>query len=87
VIYIDHFGNLITNITETDLQPFPKENLLVSIDNVRIQSVAASYAAVEIGAPAAVINSWGMLEVAVRNGSAAQRFGVSSGHPVRLTLT
>jgi len=87
VIYIDHFGNLITNISETDLQPFSKENLLVSIDNVRIQGVVASYAAVEIGAPAALINSWGMLEVAVRNGSAAQRLGVLSGHPVHLTLT
>lgn len=87
VIYIDHFGNLITNITAADLQPFSKESLLVSIDNMRIQGVVASYAAVEIGAPVALINSWGMLEVAVRNGSAAQRFGVLSGHPVHLTLT
>jgi S-adenosylmethionine hydrolase len=84
VIYIDHFGNLITNITEADLQPFSKESLLVSIDTMRIQGVVASYAAVETGALAALINSWGMLEIAVRNGSAAQRFGIAAGHPVHL---
>jgi len=87
VIYSDRFGNLITNIAEADLRPFSKENLLVSIDTVQIHGVVASYAAVEIGAPAALINSWGMLEIAVRNGSAARHFGVPSGHRVHLTLT
>jgi len=57
------------------------------MNNMHIQAVVASYAAVEVGAPAAVINSWGMLEIAVRNGSAAQRFGALPGHPVHLTLT
>jgi S-adenosylmethionine hydrolase len=85
VLYIDHFGNLITNITEADLQPFSKESLLVSINTMRIQGVVTSYAAVEIGAPAALVNSWGMLEIVVRNGSAAQRCGVLSGHPIHLT--
>jgi S-adenosyl-L-methionine hydrolase (adenosine-forming) len=85
VIYIDHFGNLITNITEADLQPFSKESLLVSINTMRIQGIVPAYAAVETGAPAALINSWGMLEIAVRNGSAAQRFGVFVGHPIHLT--
>ncbi|MBI3302244.1 MAG: SAM-dependent chlorinase/fluorinase [Deltaproteobacteria bacterium] len=87
VIYIDHFGNLLTNITEADLRPFSKESLLVSIDAVRIHGVVAPYAAVAVGAPAALINSWGMLEIAVRNGSAAQRFGVLPGCPVYLTTS
>jgi S-adenosylmethionine hydrolase len=52
---------------------------------MRIQGIVSAYAAVETGAPAALINSWGMLEIAVRNGSAAQRFGVFVGHPIHLT--
>jgi len=84
VISIDHFGNLVTNITEADLGPFSKERLLVSIEGVRIHGIVTSYAAVAVGAPAALINSWGMLEIAVRNGSAAQQFGVQPGHPVYL---
>ncbi len=87
VIYIDHFGNLITNISEADLRAFPKEGLLVSIGAVQIHGIVAAYVAVEIGAPAALINSWGVLEIAVRNGSAAQRFGVLPGQPVHLTST
>lgn len=87
VIYVDHFGNLITNITETDLQPFSKEHLLVSIGAVRIDGLVASYAAVEIGAWAALINSWGMLEIAVRNGSAARQLGVLPGQPISVTTT
>lgn len=84
VIYIDHFGNAVTNITEADLRPFPKETLLVSIENVQINGIATTYAAVEIDAPVTIINSWGMLEIAVRNGSAAQRFAIQRGQRIRL---
>ncbi len=87
VIYIDHFGNLITNVTEADLRPFSRENLLVSIDGVQIRGVATSYASVAVGAPVALIDSWGMLEIAVRNGSAAQRFDIQLEHPVHLIPT
>jgi S-adenosylmethionine hydrolase len=87
VIYVDHFGNVITNITEADLRPFPRETLLVSIDTVHTRGVVTSYAAVDIGAPAALINSWGMLEIAVRNGSAAQCFGIHTGQVVHISST
>lgn len=87
VIYIDHFGNLVTSFTEAELRPFSRESLLVSIGSVRIRGVVTSYATVEVGAPAALINSWGMLEIAVRNGSAAQRFQIQPGQQVQLTVT
>jgi len=82
VLTIDHFGNLVTNITEADLLPFSREKLWVSIGPVRIHGLVFTYASVQVGATAALINSWGMLEVAVRNGSAAQRFGAQLGTPV-----
>lgn len=85
VMYIDRFGNVVTNLTEADLRPFPKESLLVSIGPVRVHGVVATYAAVEVGALAALINSWGMLEIAVRNGSAAQQLGAQFGQPVQVT--
>jgi hypothetical protein len=87
VIYIDHFGNAITNITEADVRLFSRDTLLVSIENVRIRGVAISYAGVEIGSPAALINSWGMLEIAVRNGSAARLLGMHLGQRIELTST
>lgn len=86
IIHIDHFGNAITNLTEADLRPFPRETLLASIDAVRIRGVVSSYASVEVGAPALVVNSWGMVEIAIRNGSAAQRFGLQPGQQILLTV-
>jgi S-adenosylmethionine hydrolase len=87
VIYIDHFGNATTNITETILRPFPKDTLLVSIgDAVQIRGVETSYATVAVGAPVMLMNSWGRLEIAIRNGSAAQRFGILPGQHISLAL-
>lgn len=85
VIYIDRFGNAVTNISEADLRPFSRESLLVSMGVVQVNGVVPTYAAVEVGAPVALINSWGMLEIAVRNGSAARQFGIQLGCRIHLT--
>jgi S-adenosyl-L-methionine hydrolase (adenosine-forming) len=82
VIALDRFGNIITNITAADLLPFPMENLSVSIGPVQIHGLASTYASVPVGAVTALLNSWGMLEIAVRNGSAAQQLGVQRGRAV-----
>lgn len=87
VIYIDHFGNAITNITKADLRPFSKNTLLVSIDAVHTCKIETTYATVEIGDPVALVNSWGMLEIAVRNGSAARRFAIHTGQSIRISAT
>ena len=85
VISIDHFGNLTTNITAPNLLPFPRDRLSVSIGSIQIRGLASTYAAVPIGNAVAIINSWGMLEVAVRNGSAAQQLNVQLHSPVTVT--
>lgn len=87
VIYIDHFGNIITNITAADLRLFPMDTLLVSIGDMQIRGIQSSYAAVEVGALAVIINSWGLMEIAVRNGSAAHHLAIHPGHPVHLSST
>jgi S-adenosylmethionine hydrolase len=79
VIAIDHFGNLITNVTEADLLPFSRETLWVSIDHIQIRGLVPTYATVPAGSFAALINSWGMLEIAMHNGSAAQQLKMSLG--------
>ncbi|MGE0825711.1 MAG: S-adenosyl-l-methionine hydroxide adenosyltransferase family protein [Candidatus Binatia bacterium] len=79
VIAIDRFGNLITNITAADLLPFPTARLSVSIGSVNLQGMASTYASVPVGTVVALINSWGMLEIAVRNGSAAQHLNAHAG--------
>ncbi len=86
VIYIDHFGNLITNICEADLVPFPKGRLSVSIRKTEIPRLSLAYADVQEGELLALVNSWGYLEVAVRGGSAARFLGCSVGEPILVSV-
>lgn len=69
VLYVDHFGNLITNIKlQADI-----ERARVSINNFQIHGLAHSYADVEPGKALAIRGSSGLLEISIRNGSAADR--------------
>lgn len=82
VIYIDGFGNLVTNIDAAALRGFPAHGLSVSIDSVLLPGLSSSYAAVADQSPVAVIGSWDLLEIAVRNGNAAQRLRARVGSTV-----
>lgn len=79
VIYVDHFGNLVTSIPAAQL---PAGDAVVQIGAARIAGVSPSYSAVEPGTLVAVIASWGLLELAVRDGSARERLGASVGDTV-----
>jgi S-adenosylmethionine hydrolase len=82
VIYVDHFGNLVTNIGADALQRFSGQPLSVSIKGRHVGGPVVAYAALPEGSPLAIVGSWGMLEIAVRNGSAAEKFAVGAGAPV-----
>ena len=86
VVYVDHFGNLATNIDAATIDSFPVPALSVSIAGTRIAGPVSAYAAVPEGAPLAIIGSWGVLEIAVRNGSAAKAFAAGPGTPVTVVL-
>jgi S-adenosylmethionine hydrolase len=63
VIYVDHFGNLVTNLPG---DAFPHAGVSISIGDARIRDVAVSYAAAARGSLVAVVNSWNLLEIAVQ---------------------
>lgn len=85
VLYVDHFGNLITNIAETDLGSFATQRLSVSMDNVRDIPMVSAYADGVLHCPLAIINSWGLLEIAVREGNAAHQLGADRGTMVTVS--
>lgn len=82
VIHVDVFGNLITNISADALSAFPANGLCVSLGQVLFTGVSSAYADVPAGAPLAIVGSWGMLEIAIRNGNAARTLGVGVGAPL-----
>lgn len=82
IIHIDRFGNLFTNIEVRDLEALPEGPLVIELAGLRIHRLAPSYAAVPAGDFVAVINSWGVLEIAVNCGAAAQRTEAALGAKV-----
>jgi S-adenosyl-L-methionine hydrolase (adenosine-forming) len=85
IIHVDHFGNCITNITPRVLERADKGGeLVVTIIDQHISGLRQIYADVPVGALIALIGSSDHLELAVRNGNAAQTLGVGIGDIVRV---
>lgn len=80
IVYIDGFGNLFTNIRATDLRD--KGSLEVQLGDLTISGIALNYAAVASGAHTALVNSWGLLEIAANKGNAQQQSGAVIGDRV-----
>lgn len=80
VIHVDHFGNLITNIGGEVATP---GGARVEVAGISVP-LARTYADVAVGQALAYVGSSGLVEVAVRDGSAAARLGVGVGAAVKL---
>ena len=78
VIHVDRFGNLITTVPESQVG----ERAVVRIGGARIEGLRRTFADVPPGSLLAHIDSSGYLEVACREGSAAERLGLGRGAPV-----
>ena len=81
VLYVDHFGNLITNISEADLAAAvgSATDLSVHVGPLRVGPLRITYADVNPGEIVAILGSTGMLEVAVNQGHAASQLRAAPG--------
>jgi S-adenosyl-L-methionine hydrolase (adenosine-forming) len=86
VIHVDRFGNLICNIVRDDVGGFLDRGVSISISGVQIPEISAHYSTVREGKPVAVWNSWGRLEVAIRNGSAARHLRARNGDRIQVKI-
>ena len=86
VVYIDHFGNLVTNIPSAMLLEKWRnsEDLQATCASRPAGNLVASYAFADPGEPLAVINSMGLLEIAVNAGRACDHFHAAIGAEVRV---
>jgi S-adenosylmethionine hydrolase len=82
IIHIDHFGNATTNVGPELLAEL--RNPDVSINGQNVGAVRRSYSDVPVGVPVALIGSSGLLEIAIREGSAAQSFSLRVGDKVHI---
>ncbi|MDD4924757.1 MAG: SAM-dependent chlorinase/fluorinase [Dehalococcoidales bacterium] len=82
IIHIDNFGNLITDITVSDITQ-DYNSVVIEVGKERIKGIVNTYAAV--AGLLACIGSSGYLEIAVKNGSAASLLAVKTGDAVKLS--
>lgn len=83
VIYIDHFGNLVTNISaELWQQVVGDRAFTIKIAGVGIAELSSSYDSVSPGVPLAIFGSGGMLEVSISMGNAAKMLKAKIGDVV-----
>jgi len=86
VIYVDGFGNLVTNIDRdraAEFSSFRQKSLSVRIEGgTAVIRIVDTYAALPKGAPLATFGSFGLLEIAIRDGNAAVHFSARPGSSV-----
>lgn len=70
-IYVDDFGNIITNITrEKFSQVIGKKQFTITLPGARLNKISVSYDEVKYGNPLVLFNSFGYLEVAINGKNA-----------------
>ena len=79
VITTDNFGNLITNVEEALLGQFTQPQVVIT---GKVVPVRTTYAEASPGEYLALVNAFGVLEVACAEESAAAGLGVERGTPV-----
>ena len=89
VVFIDRFGNALTNLTLTALhQAFgrgvPPERMSISVLDRMVTGLARSYGDAPVGTMVAIVGSSGRLEIAQVGGNAAARLGIGEGDPVAI---
>jgi S-adenosylmethionine hydrolase len=88
ILYKDKFGNLMTNISSSkfhsDKPSKAKPGMVLHLGKTRIGRFVTSYAEVNDDRPFFLVNSQGLVEVAVREGSAAATLRAKPGDEVRI---
>ena len=83
IVYIDHFGNGVTNLGGSDFKDHP--HFQIRIGNKIIDRLVTSYSERAEGNLMAIIGSFGSLEIALFEGSAQMKLGFQIGDPVEIT--
>jgi S-adenosyl-L-methionine hydrolase (adenosine-forming) len=76
ILYVDRFGNLCCDVRASDLR---REAVTIAVGSCEIKSVSRTFSEAPVGAPVALINSFGHLEIAINRGNASEILGVGVG--------
>ena len=91
IIYIDNFGNAVTNITAGLIEKLQKElgaeEVEIELQSEVIKGILKNYSEAPGGkAICATIGSWDTVEIFIGSGSAAATYGLSIDDDVHVRL-
>lgn len=87
IIYIDRFGNLISNIDKTTLENFIKnKKFKICIKDKMINKISHSYCESKGTKPVALIDSFNYLEIALNSVSAKDYLGIDKGEKIKVKI-
>jgi S-adenosyl-L-methionine hydrolase (adenosine-forming) len=90
VLKVDRFGNLVTNITPTDIPKLFESNrppFKITVGNKgTVTKICSNYAEGGPGEAFGILGSMGFLEIATNRGSAYQLLGAGKGSEVNVAL-
>ncbi len=88
ILHIDHFGNLITNVSrEFITQALGNRPFTIECAKAVIQQIVPAYSYAKPGELCGVFGSSNYLEISVANGSARERLNAHCGDVVRIIET
>jgi S-adenosylmethionine hydrolase len=76
IIYVDNFGNLITNMQKECFTDFTKGRFVATLNNKMVSKLYSCYAQAQPDEPFFVESGFGYLEIALKDKSAEKYFGL-----------
>lgn len=87
ILYIDEYGNAITNIKESDFEGNRKARKFeISFSRERVNNIALKYNEVENGDSVCIFNESNYLEIALSFGNASRTMGLKVEDKVKVTF-
>ena len=87
IIRVDHFGNLVTNITREEIREFlASRGCVIKIGSLVLRKISTTYSDVPVGEPLALIGSSNLLEIAINRGDAAHDLGQECKIGTKVTI-
>lgn len=86
VLFVDHFGNLITNVPGETFLQLDDQIAQIFVGECEVTQRVRTYGEAEPGSLVALVSSNGTLEIAVAQGNASRTLQMGAGTRVRLTL-
>jgi S-adenosylmethionine hydrolase len=88
IIWIDSFGNLVTNISHDILESLEQRNgVVIHAGSTQLSHLNRSYAESAIGEVLAIVGSSNRLEISINQGDAAQVLGLKRGDTIKICTT